>query len=172
MKLAEDYKVVLVTSNLDYNTGAIATTKGINMKNYHRCTYLIDIGTLGVADVTIKAYSGIADMSLTSALAFKYAYGGSTALWAAAGTTPAAGADVLAAEVVTVAATGLVVTQVTYANYLLIIEIDASIMDLAAATPEPWLSLSITCGAATGLASVFAILEPRYSGNLSVTALA
>ena len=170
MKLAEDFKVVLVTSNLDYDTGATATTKGINMKNYHRCTYLIDVGTLGVADVTIKAYSGATDMALTSALAFKYAYGGSTCLWAAAGTTPASGADVLAAETTVTAATGLVVSQATYPNYLLVIEIDASIMDIA--NGENWLSLSITCGAATGLASVFAVLEPRYSGNRSVTALA
>ena len=170
MKLAEDFKVVLVTSNLDYDTGATATTKGINMKNHHRCTYLIDVGTLGVADVTIKAYSGATDMALTSALAFKYAYGGSTCLWAAAGTTPASGADVLAAETTVTAATGLVVTQATYPNYLLVIEIDASIMDIA--NGENWLSLSITCGAATGLASVFAILEPRYTKNLSITALA
>jgi hypothetical protein len=131
---------------------------------------LIDIGTLGVADVTIKAYSGLTDMALTSVLPFKYAYGGSTAIWAAGGTTPSSGADVLAAEVEVVAATGLVVAQATYPNYLLLIEIDASIMDVA--NGENWLSLSITCGAATGLASVFAVLEPRYSSNLSATALA
>jgi len=170
MKLAEKYKIVLVTSNLDYNTGATATTKGINMKNFHSCTYLIDIGTLAVADVTIKAYSGATDMALTSALPFKYAYGGSTCLWAAAGTTPASGADVLAAEVEVTAATGLVVAQATYPNYMLLIEVDASIMDVA--NGESWLSLSITCGAATGLASVFALLEPRYTGNASATALA
>lgn len=170
MKLAEEKKVVLVTSNLDYNTGATATTKGINMKGYHHCTFLIDVGTLGVADVTIKAYSGTTDMALTSALPFKYAYGGSTCLWAAAGTTPASGADILAAETEVTAATGLVVAQATYPNYMLLIEVDASIMDID--NEEEWLSLSITCGAATGLASVFAILEPRYTGNRSATALA
>jgi len=170
MKLAEEKKVVLVTSALDYATGATATTKGINMKGYHNCTFLIDVGSLGVADVTIKAYSGTTDMALTSALAFKYAYGASTSIWAAGGTTPASGADVIAAETTVTAATGLVVAQGTYPNYMLLIEVDASIMDVA--NKEEWLSLSITCGAATGLASVFAVLDPRYTSNRSATALA
>jgi len=166
MRLAEDYKVVLVASALNLATGATQVTKGINMKNFHRCTFLIDVGTMGVANSTLKAYSGAADAALTSALAFKYAYGGSTSIWG----TIAAGADVLAAETTVTAATGLVIVQATYPNYLLVVEVDASIMDIT--NSEEWLMLEFTdAGGATGLVSVFAVLESRYSKNLSLTAL-
>jgi len=37
---------------------------------------------------------------------------------------------------------------------------------------EEWLMLEFTdAGGATGLVSIFAVLEPRYTGNLSATAL-
>ena len=170
MKLAEEKKVILVTSALDLNTGDPATTKGINMKGYHNCTFLIDIGTMTVANATIKVWSGATDMDLASEVAFKYAYGASTSLWAAAGTTPASGADILAAETTAVAATGLVVVQATYPNFMLMIEVDASDMDVA--NEEEWLSISITCGTAEGLVTIFAILDPRYTSNRSATALA
>lgn len=166
MKLAEDYKVVLVASALNLATGATQVTKGINMKNFHRCTFLIDVGTMGGANSTLKAYSGAADAALSSALAFKYAYGASTCIWG----TIASGADVLAAETTVTAATGLVIVQATYPNYMLVVEVPATIMDIANA--EEWLMLEFTdAGGATGLVSIFAVLEPRYSGNRSATAL-
>jgi len=166
MRLAEEKKIVLVASALNLATGATQVTKGINMKNFHRCTFLIDVGTMGVANATLKAYSGAADATLSSAIAFKYAYGGSTSIWG----TIAAGADVLAAETTVVAATGLVIVQATYPNYLLVVEVEATMMDVA--NSENWLMLEFTdAGGATGLVSIFAVLDPRYTGNLSLTAL-
>ena len=171
MKLAEEKKVVLVVSDLNLATGATQVTKGINMKGYHHATFLISFGTIGSDNVTLRATSGAADLAVTSDLPFKYAYGASTCIFAGAGTTPAAGADVLAAETTVVAATGLVVLQATYSNHMLLVEVDASIMDIA--NGEEWLSLEFTDGgSATGLVTIFAILEPRYTGNLSATALA
>jgi len=167
MKLAEEKKVALVASALNLATGATQETKSINMKGYHHCTFLIDVGTMGVANATLKAYSGTADGATTSALAFKYAYGSATSIWGSTGIT----SDVLAAETTVTAATGLVIDQGTYPNYLLIVEVDASIMDLA--NEEEWLTLEFTdAGGATGLVSVFAVLEPRYTGNLSGTCFA
>jgi hypothetical protein len=164
MKLAEKYKVALVASALDLNSGATQVTKGINMSKYHRCTFLIDVGTMGVANTTLKAYSGAADAALTSALAFKYSYGGATSIWGSVGTS----SDVLAAETTVVAATGLVIVQATYPNYMLVVEVDACIMDTA--NKEEFLMLEFTdAGGATGLVSVFAVMEPRYSGNASAT---
>jgi len=166
MRLAEEKKIVLVASALNLATGATQVTKGINMKNFHRCTFLIDVGTMGAANSTLKAYSGAADASLTSAIAFKYAYGGSTSIWG----TIAAGADVLAAETTVVAATGLVIVQATYPNYLLVVEVEATMMDVA--NSENWLMLEFTdAGGVTGLVNIFAVLDPRYTGNLSATAL-
>ena len=167
MKLAEDYKVVLVASALNYATGATQVTKSINMRNFHRCTFLIDVGSLGASNTALKAYSGAADAAITSALAFKYAYGGATSIWGSTGIL----SDVLAAETTVVAATGLVIVQATYPNYMLLVEVDASIMDIA--NQEEWLTLEFTdAGASTGLASIFAVLEPRYTGSRSATALA
>lgn len=166
MRLAEEKKVVLVASALNLATGATQVTKGINMKGAHRCTFLIDIGTMGGANSTLKAYSGATDAALTSAIAFKYAYGGSSSIWG----TIAAGADVLAAETQVVAATGLVIVQATYPNYLLVVEVEAGMMDIN--NEENWLMLEFTdAGGATGLVSIFAILDARYTGNMSLTAL-
>lgn len=167
MKLAEEKKIVLVASALDLNTGATQVTKGINMKNFHMCTFLIDVGTMGVANSTLKAYSGATDASLDSALAFKYAYGGATSIWGSTGIL----SDVLAADTTVVAATGLVIVQATYPNYLLIVEVDATIMDIV--NQEEWLMLQFTdAGGATGLVSAFAVLEPRFTQARSATALA
>ena len=168
MRLAEEKKIVLVASALNLATGATQVTKAINMKNFHRATFLIDVGTMGTSNSTLKAYSGATDATtaITSAIAFKYAYGGSTSIWG----TIAAGADVLAAETTVVAATGLVIVQATYPNYLLVVEVEATKMDVA--NGEEWLMLEFTdAGTSTGLVSIFAILEPRYTGNLSLTAL-
>ena len=172
MRLAEEKKIVHVVSALNLATGATQVTKGINMKNFHRCTFLIDVGTMGTANATLKAYSGATDdvTALTSAIAFKYAYGASTGIWAAGGGTPASGADVLAAETAVVAGTGLVIVQATYLNRMLIVEVEATMMDVA--NGEEWLYLEFTdAGGATGLVDIFAILDPRYTSNRSATAL-
>ncbi|HPQ28618.1 MAG TPA: hypothetical protein PLQ82_09065 [Desulfobacteraceae bacterium] len=157
-------KYALVASALNLATGATQVTKGINMANFHHCRFLIDIGTMGVANSTLKAYSGAADAALTSALAFSYQYGGATSLWGSTGTS----SDVLAAAVTVTAATGLEIVQATYPNYLLIVDVPGTIMDIA--NSENWLMLEFTdAGGATGLVSVFAVLEPRYAGDFTDT---
>ena len=172
MKLAEEKKVILLASDLDLSSGTEAVTKGINMKGYHHATFLISFGTLAGGNTTLKAYSGATDSvaATTSAIAFKYAYNPSTCIFEAAGATPASGADVLAAETTVVAATGLVVAYATYSNFMLVVEVDASDMDVA--NEEEWLYLEFTKSSTTGLATIFAILEPRYTSNRSATALA
>ena len=166
MKLAEEKKIILLASDMDYDDADPQTLKGINMKGYHSCTFLIDIGTMLTADATVKAYSGATDGDLSTALAFKYAYGASTCVQGSI----ASGADVLAAETTVTAATGLVIAYATYANYMLQIEVDASMMDVA--DGEEWLTLSYTTGTATGPSSIWAVLDPRYTKNRSATALA
>jgi len=164
MKFAEDYKVVLASSACDLADDP-ALTDSINMKGYHRCTYLIDIGTMaGGADTVMTVYSGAAAAAMTSVLTFKYAYGGAISLYGSYG----ANHDVLEAE--TSVAT-LTIVRGTYTNFMLQVEVDASAMDVA--NGENWLTLQFKdVGGATGLASVFAILEPRYTGNRSLSAVA
>lgn len=160
MKLPEIYKVVPVGSDIDLNAAAVHSCDSINMKGFHHATFIVNFQELGGAAIYLLLYSGATDAALTSALTFNYAFGG-----AAQGT---ANCDVIAASATSA---NLSVAHATYDNYMLIIEVDASAMDLA--NNEDWLTLTFadTDTGATGNASVIAILEPRYTGNLSLTAL-
>ncbi len=55
----------------------------------------------------------------------------------------------------------------TLDNYMLIAEIDASAMTAA----QPWLTLDISSSGTSGVVMIIAVLEPRYAGESSVTAL-
>lgn len=160
-KIAEEYKIVPIASDMDVSGSATNPCDSINMKNYHSATFIVNLQTLGGAALYCKLYSGATDGALTSALTFRYAFGG-----AAAGS---ANCDVLAAWATSA---NLSIAHATYDNYMLVIEIDASDMDLD--NNENWLTLSFpdTDTGATGNLSCVAILKPRYTGNRSVTALA
>jgi len=160
MKFPEIYKVVPILSDGDLAAGATLSGDSINMKNFHHATFIVNMQELGGAANYILIYSGATDAALTSALTFHYAFGG-----AAQGS---ANCDVLAADATSA---NLSVAHATYDNYMLICEVDASDMDIA--NGENW--LTFTCAdtdtGATCNISVHAILEPRYTGNLSITAL-
>ena len=156
----ENYKIVPVGVDIDFNTAASNLTDSINMRDYRRATFLIQLYDIGTASPVLYAYSGATDAACTSALTFRYAFGS-----AAQGSTDC---DVLGAWSTSAA---LTLTHGTYDNYLLVVDIDASEMDMA--NDEEWLTLDFTDpGNATGQAIVIAILEPRYTGNCSETALA
>jgi len=155
--LSEKFKIVPVASDLDMSS----TTSGdsINMKNYHKATFILGFQTLGTASATITLYSGATDGALTSALTFNYA-------WMSAAAA-AANCDVLAAWT---SGASVTVTHGTYSNYTLVIEIDAAAMDNDNA--ENWLTIvSTDPGTATGNVQIHAILEPRYAEGQSATAL-
>jgi hypothetical protein len=160
MKLAEEFKIVPVLSDQDLSSAATMAADSINMKNFHWCTYIINFQTLGGAAIYVKVYSGATDAATTSALTFKYAFGGAA--------TGSASSDILAA---TSTSANLSVAHATYDNYMLVIEVDASDMDVA--NSEEWLTLQFedTDGGATGNVSAVAILKPRYTSDSSATAL-
>lgn len=162
MFLSEKYKVVPIASDLDLNGSATNPLDSINMTNFHHAAILINFQTLDNAACYVKAYSGASDGACTSALTFYYAF-----MSAAAGGVDC---DVFAATWATSA--NLSVAHATYDNYMLVLEIPASIMD--AANSEKWLTVQLadTDGGLTGNASAVAILSPRYGGNLSASALA
>ncbi len=161
MYLAEQIKIVPVASNYDLSThDTLMTLDSINMKGFHHCTFLCQFATLGTASVALLVYSGATAGALSSALTFSYAFGSAAIL--------TADCDVLAAW--TSAAT-VTITFGTYSNYLLVIEVDADVMDLA--NNEEWLTINMTDATtgATGNVTVTALLQPRYTGNVSATAL-
>ena len=160
MKLAEKFKIVPVASDINLNDSATNPGDSINMKNFHHATFLINFQDLGGAAAYINVHSGTTDGALTSALTFRYAIMSAAAA--------AASCDVLGAESTSAA---LVVAHGTYDNYMFVVEVDASDMDIA--NGEEWLTISFpdTATGSTGNVSCVAILEPRYTGNLSGTAV-
>ena len=162
MTFIENFKIVPCGVDIDFNTGANNVSDSINMSNYHRATFLIQLADIGTADPVLSVYSGATAAARTSALGFKYAFGG-----AAFGS---ANCDVLNAWT-DCASTGLALTHGTYDNYLLVVDVDASQMDLA--NGENWLTLDFAdpSTGATGQAIVIAVLEPRYTGNRAASAV-
>jgi hypothetical protein len=162
MKLVEKQKIVPVMATTDYNNGVVGDS--INMAGYHRAAFVILFGAI-TGDSILTVNSGASNAAKTSALTFKYALGGAAIGTAVAGST--ASCDVLAA---TATSAALTLTAATYANKMLIVEVDASDMDTA--NEENWLTIDIDATASAGIAYMVAILEPRQTGNRSVTALA
>jgi len=156
MRLGEEKKIVPVLNSADYVAGV--SMDSINMKNYHRATFILTFGAI-TGDAVMTVNSGATDAALTSPLTFNYALGGAA--------IAAASADVLAAN--TAVAT-LTLTAASYASKMLVVEVDASAMDIDNA--EEWLTVALSAAASAGILHAVAVLEPRYSKNRSVTALA
>lgn len=154
----DDLHYAVVLSDGDLNAGANLSCDSINMAKYHSARFIVNFQTIGGAATYVYAYSGATDGALTSALTFNYGFGG-----AAYGT---ANADVVSTWSTSAA---LTIAHGTYDNYMLIIDVDASVMDLA--NNEEWLTLVFTDTdtGSTGNVSVTAILQPRYSDANAVT---
>ena len=164
--LTQDLKIVPVLRYQDLTGGADMYTDSINMKNYHRATFIIQWHALGVADIHLWAYSGTADATYDSTLPFKYAFGG--------GQAGAASCDVLTDWTSNLSTGTPAVVHIlngTYDNFIMVVQVDASDMDIA--NQEEWLALDLadTDTNATGNVTIIAILEPRYKEAMSATAL-
>ena len=159
--LAEKYKIVPILSDLDLTTGAAMPGDCINMAKYHDCTFIVGLQTLGGAAIYLKVYSGASDAAVTTALTFRYAFGGAA--------TGSASSDVLTAWATSA---NLSIAHATYDNYLLVVHIRGDEMDTANGHKYLTIQFEDTDGGATGNAQVHAILTPRYSNNRSLSALA
>ena len=165
---SEKLKIVPILKYGDFAAGATLYTDCINMKNFHKATFIIQLHAMDVAETHFWVYGGAADATYTTPLPYKYAFGG-----AAQGT---ANCDKLAAWAANpgtaTVPTALHLGFATYDNYMLIVEVNADDMNLTAG--EFWLALGFldTDTAATGNCTVIALLEPRYTGNRSDSALA
>jgi len=161
--ISENLKIVPVMKYSDISSTVY--TDSINMRGFHKCSFVFMFNTLGGASAALTITSGVTESAYTSALYFNYALGGAAIGIAVAAST--ASCDVLGAW--TNAAT-LTLTHGTYTNKMLIVEVNAAAMDME--NDEEWLSGVITtAGSVTGYASCIAILEPRYSSNRSPTCL-
>jgi len=142
------------------NTGAGVDCASVNMKGAHAATiYMSNGATSGSA--VLKIYSGTTSGAKTSAMPFRYKYGG-----AAIGS---ASSDYMSAWTNVVAASGLTLASATFSSKAIVIEVDASDMDIA--NGEEYLTAEISSAGTSGITHAVAVLEPRYKANRHATML-
>lgn len=153
---SEKAKIVpVLLSTTDF--GATADLDSINMAGYHKATFIYSFGAC-TGDVTFSFNSGVTEGAKTTAVIGNIALGG-----AAIGTAVAASAascDVLGAWAALTTTKALTCT-----TKMVVVEVDARSMT----TGHNWLTGTIA--ATAGIVSVVAVLEPRYTGNMSGTCL-
>ncbi len=157
--LAETMKIVPIGANVDLNVNATQECDSLNMATFHRATFLVQYQTIATQNHTLRVYSGATDAATTTALTFRYAWGG-----AAQGT---ADCDKLSAWT---SANSIVVDNAAKDDTLLVIEVEGSDMTEG----HNWLTLQTAddvVAGATGTYAALAILQPRYTGNRSESAL-
>jgi hypothetical protein len=153
---SETAKIVpLLINPTDF--GATADLDSINMANYHKATFIYSFGAC-TGDVTFSFNSGVTEGAKTTAVIGNIALGGAAIGTAVAAST--ASCDVLGAWAALTTTVALTCT-----TKMVVAEVRASSM----ANGHSWLTGTIA--ATAGIVSVVAILEPRYTGNRSVTCL-
>ena len=158
MELAERYKIVPMGSYLDM--GSTVVTESVNCKDLHHATIIFQFHDIGTASPVLTVHSGATDGAMTSDLTFRYAFGSAAAL--------AATSDVLGA---TATSAALTITHGTYDNFMLVVDVDMSEMDVE--NGEPWITAEFTDpGTATGHVTAIGIFRPRYANNVSATVTA
>jgi hypothetical protein len=156
--LAETAKIIPLLTTADFNNGT--DTDSFKMLG-DSATIIFTFGAV-TGNAVLKVYSGATEGAKTSALPFRYAYGG-----AAIGSDSS---DVLTDWGSATASSGLTLTGTTYTTRMAVVHVDASAMDTA--NSEEWLTLNISNAASAGIVHVVAVLEnPRISGNQSTTLL-
>ena len=156
MKLCEEKKLVPILTSADINAGV--DSDSINVKEATRITLLCLFGPslAGAAGAILKLFSGATDGTKTTAMTFRYRYGGAA--------VKSANADVLGAQATSAA---LQVATATLASRLLVIEVDAA--DIT--DGHNWLTLEVGAEADAGQLAVVAVLEPRYASRAGDTVI-
>ncbi len=158
MKLSEMLGLVpILKPGTDYQAGVDGDS--INLMLYGHVTFGLLFGSL-TGDAVLKVYSGAADGTKTTSEDFQYRLAD-----AAQGS---AGADTFGARTDVDGDTGLTLTAATYANKLMLIELDAR----ALTEGQPYVTLNFSAAADALNVAVLAILGmPRFAGNEMPTVL-
>lgn len=144
----EDLLVLPVLAPFDNGSSDVRTTP-VSVSKAHRVTFGIQFGVLTSSSVAIYVEETSASGSTTNGeeMSFRYrlseAVGGDT--WGA---------------ITTASTTGLLISESTGDNQMLLIDIDPSSMT----APKTFLSVRIAAGSVTpALVSAFVVLQPRYA---------
>lgn len=150
MRHSEHCNNVYVLKPGDHQAGVDGDS--IHMGKLHSVAFLIAFATL-TGDAVLKLYSGASAGTKTTSEAFHYRLAD-----AAQGS---ATADTFGDESDSVAADGVTLTAATYANKLLIAEIQSDELTEG----QPWLTLELSAAADALNAAIVAVGEPRYKAN-------
>ena len=131
--------------------GAVATLDSVNVKNYRRMTIYLMFGALtGNAVLTVKSGATVAVQTTSEGFRTRLETGAQGAA------ADADKFDALAARVTT-----LTLTAATYANKLLVVEVDLD----GATDGQPWMTAELSNITALNLAALIILSVPRYSQN-------
>ena len=162
---SEINKVVNVLPAKAHGASTSNDTDIVNMKDYNKCTFIVETGVAAANTPIITVLSGVSNASAATATAFKYRTQVKAADSASSsGDIPSALTDATA--------TGFVMTT-NKGGGIYIIEVDAATV-AAAGTGYDHVCLHLSTGAAAAanLYSVLAILsEPRYPQGILATAI-
>ena len=161
MRLAEQTKIIPLIAPADYNAAG-KDSDSFTMENYGHATIIVVLGALtGNSDLVV--WEGATVGAKTTEKIFNYR-------WTTEVLEAVADADTLVAEAaIAVAATGLELTAATYANKMLVIEMD----DSELTDGFPWITLAVDADATALFVSAVAILsQHRYAQNVPPTAIA
>mgnify|MGYP001195734683 CR=1 FL=1 len=150
MDLTSKFRMIPIFKSQDIAGGAVVGDS-INMKNAHKCTFLVNFGSI-TGNSILTVCSAATAAGTTSPLTFKYAPAGAD--------TGAVSSDVKGTMSTSAA---LTLTAATYDNTVLIVEVDAAEMDLA--NDENWLTIFISAVANPLNVGIVALVEPRYSDS-------
>lgn len=161
MLITENFAVVNLLEPADWQSAG-SELDSVNMGLLHHFTAFIQFGAITGNDTVIKAYSGATAGTKTTAFRFQYRLSGAD--------QATAGADQFGdLTQIAVAATGLVFTDASnYSDRVIAIEVSPGEM----AEGEPWLTIEIDDGSASGLLmSALGIGHPRYAANDVITVI-
>jgi hypothetical protein len=155
-RVSFEKQMISVIEAKDYGSVGV-DGDSINMALLRRIAFQFLFGAI-TGNSILKFYAGATAGAKTTALAFKYRFGG--------GDFKAASADILGAET-DVASTGLTLTAATFDHRQVTVEFE----DVDMPNGKPWLTAEIDSTASVMLAACGGIGAPRFAGQTPPTAI-
>ncbi len=156
MNVAQDIHIVPIRATT--TDTATFVTPHINMKQYEKVEFIVILGTLGTADMTMTVTQDAATAGTTS----------TTAIAARYRRTDHAGTDAMG-DTTTLASTGLAIVNTTEDNHTLIVDVDSSDMTTES---KPYVGLTFTTGSSASMVStIIALCWPKYPKETNANAL-
>lgn len=155
-RISESHQLLPLCEAKDYGSAGV-DFDSVHMGRLHSLSVAIAMGAITGNSILI-VYTGATEGAKTTAIAFKYRFGG--------GDFKAASADILG-DATAVASTGLTMVAATFDHRMTVIEIDAdNVTD-----GQPWVTVSVDTTATVFLCGAVGVGLPRHKSHTSLTAI-